>query len=147
MLPKVSEAARVSLEELNHKLKEARTGLEQVDREVSWHDEQSMNGKADADDQFLEVLSEFYNWASERCEQFESDLNASAKAFKALCVGYGEEVRSHHCRAEVSPALPCNLQLCLLLRIVTQNCFKWRKPMATEESNIGNEAHAYECKC
>ena len=51
-----------------------------------------MNGKGDAEDQFLEVLTEFYNWASERCDQFETDLAAAGAAFKDLYIGFGEEV-------------------------------------------------------
>jgi len=91
LLPFVSEAARVPLEELTAKLKVARLGLEQVDGEVSWHDDQQVNGKADAEDQFLDVLTEFYNWASERLDVFEQDLQAASEAFKDLYTGFGED--------------------------------------------------------
>ena len=43
------------------------------------------------EDVFVTVLGEFYNWAAERKESFESDLGAAEAAFSALRLFLGEE--------------------------------------------------------
>ena len=79
----VRDAARVSLEELQAKKAEAEKGLRHVDAEITWHDEQRLRdgeGASD-DDQFPEVFTEFYNWASERKEYFDEALEKAATVF------------------------------------------------------------------
>ena len=96
LLPIVGDAARISLEELEKKRREARKGLEQVDGEVSFHDEKAAQrlrdgeGAAD-DDQFLDVLTDFYNWASERQDDFETHLDEVTGSFGELAKFLGEE--------------------------------------------------------
>ena len=43
------------------------------------------------EDVFVTELGEFYNWAAERKESFESDLGAAEAAFSALRLFLGEE--------------------------------------------------------
>ena len=90
LLPAVSAAARVSLETLDRQQREAKQGLELIDREISYHetqrDKRAAAGEAgggggpaaDDDDQFAEVLTEFYNWGSERKEAFDDDFKNAA---------------------------------------------------------------------
>mmetsp|Transcript_67976 Transcript_67976/g.179171 ORF Transcript_67976/g.179171 Transcript_67976/m.179171 type:complete len:196 (+) Transcript_67976:1192-1779(+) len=59
-----------------------------VDGEVLWHED---HPSEDEDDQLLDVLTQFFNWLSERMEQFEEDLAAATRAFKDVCVQFGED--------------------------------------------------------
>ena len=95
----VRDAARVSLDELKLKKAEAEKDLQLVDTEITWHDEQRLKddpygaggggGGAGDDDQFPEVFTEFYNWASER-KDLDEELDAAGKAFEEACALLGE---------------------------------------------------------
>ena len=103
LLPAVSAAARVSLETLDRQQREAKQGLELIDREISYHetqrDKRAAAGEAgggggpaaDDDDQFAEVLTEFYNWGSERKEAFDDDFKNAREAFGGLAAFMGED--------------------------------------------------------
>jgi hypothetical protein len=68
----VRDAARVSLDDLRAKKLEAERGLDLVDKEITWHDERRLREQDAADeDQFADVFTEFFNWASERKEHFD----------------------------------------------------------------------------
>jgi len=86
-----ADATRVSLEELGGKKAETEKGLNQVDGEITWHDEQRLReGDAAQEDDFPEVFTEFFNYAAERKDAFDEKL-ANAKAlFRAACELLGE---------------------------------------------------------
>ena len=88
----VRDASRVSLGELQTKRLEAERGLQQVDTEITWHDEQRLRGGdvVVEDDQFPEVFTEFYNWASERKEFFDEALETATGLFREVCALVGE---------------------------------------------------------
>ena len=75
LLPHVSAATKVSLEELRAKRLELEKGLEQVDAELllleAAKSEAADAGNDGVDDQFTEVLTDFYNWAAEHRDLFE----------------------------------------------------------------------------
>ena len=98
----VREASRVSLEELQTKSAATSKGMEQVDAEITWHFDQRLreggSGAGEAgeeeektyEDQFPEVFSDFYNWASEEKERFDEELKAATAIFRETCDLLGE---------------------------------------------------------
>lgn len=87
----VREASRVSIEELTAKKRDAERGLAQVDQEITWHDEQRLrSGEAAEDDQFPEIFTEFFNWAAERKEHFDEELEKATALFASACELMGE---------------------------------------------------------
>lgn len=71
----------------------------QIDAEITWHDEERLRqgSETNDDDQFTEVFTEFYNWASERKEFFDEALDQASSVLArahaharhaSICVGY-----------------------------------------------------------
>ena len=71
-------------------MRDAKKNLEMVDAEVDWH-EQHPPAEGGEDDQMLEVMTVFFNWASERIDQFVVDLEAAKTGFKDLTTQFGED--------------------------------------------------------
>jgi hypothetical protein len=97
----VRNASRVSLDELAGKKGEAELGLKQIDDEITWHDEQRLREGVNAsdDDQFPEVFTEFYNWASERMDDFAASLANATSVFRETCEVWGQELWGRACLA------------------------------------------------
>ena len=68
-----------------------------MDAEITWHDERRLREaeergeEAADDDHFTEIFTEFYNWASERKENFDSDHLTAVAEFRGACALLGEE--------------------------------------------------------
>jgi len=96
----VRDASRVSLEDpvigLRARSAALSKGLREVDAEITWHDEHRLRASeggecsGEDEDQFAEVFTEFYNWASERREVFDTELDVSSKLFTEVCALMGE---------------------------------------------------------
>jgi len=107
LLPHISAAARVEIEELRLKDDEIVKGLAQVDNELMLvaeadEKEKDLRKSVEADhgaphppaaeeDQFSEVLTNFYMWASAHHEEFTNDFKDAQKLFLDLCAFLGED--------------------------------------------------------
>ena len=84
-LQHLADAAAVSVNEMSTKLRDFEKGLHNVDAEIS------KNHAEHGEDRFEVVMTDFYNEAAEKTEEFSDLLDETLPQFKSLLTFLGED--------------------------------------------------------